>query len=81
METPNNKCYLKEHSDINASIYCKECEKYMCDKCEIEHSESFDNHKNIIFLSENIEESSNEYCQEEKHHNFQLNYFCKTHNK
>ena len=80
MEIQINKCSLKEHSDINANIYCTICEKIMCEDCEAEHSKSFQNHQTII-LNETNEESTNEYCKEEKHHNFQLNYFCKTHDK
>ena len=78
MEIQINKCSLEEHSDINANIYCTNCEKIMCDKCEAEHSKSFQNHQ-IIILNEPNETSTNEFCKEEKHHNFELNYYCKTH--
>ena len=80
MEIQNNKCSLKEHADIYVNIYCTKCEKFICDKCEAGHSKSFENHE-IIILNEANENSSNEYCKEEKHHCFQLNYFCKTHNQ
>ena len=44
MNKQKKKCSLKEHSEINANIYCKKCEKYMCNKCEVHHSKLFENH-------------------------------------
>ena len=46
MESQKKKCSLKDHSEINANIYCKKCEKYMCNKCEVYHSKLFEDHKN-----------------------------------
>ena len=80
MESHNKKCSLKEHSDISADIYCKKCEKFMCNECEINHSKQFEDHQDFI-LNENLDEIFNEYCQEEKHQCFKLEYFCKNHNK
>ena len=80
MDNKKIKCSLKEHGDINANIYCRKCEKYMCNKCEAHHSKLFDDHQNYI-LNNNLEELFNEFCEEENHTNFKLNYFCKTHNK
>ena len=37
MNTQKKKCSLKELADINANIYCKKCEIYMCNKCEVHH--------------------------------------------
>ena len=34
-----------------------------------------------IFIDKNIEELNNEFCEEENHHYFKLNYYCKTHKK
>jgi len=80
MEIQKKKCSLKEHRDINANIYCKKCEKYMCNKCEIYHSKLFEEHQNFI-LNKNLEEIFDEFCEEENHLYNKLNYFCKTHNK
>ena len=80
MNILKKKCSLKEHSEINANIYCKKCEKYMCNECEIYHSKLFEDHQNYI-LNGNLEEINEEYCEEETHHNNKLNYFCKTHNQ
>ena len=78
METKKKKCSLKEHSEINANVYCKKCEIYMCNKCEVHHSKLHENHQDSI-LSENIDEINDEFC-EEGHHNCDLKYFCKNHN-
>ena len=40
----NIKCYNKNHSEIKANSFCKECNVYMCNKCENFHSELFQNH-------------------------------------
>ena len=80
MDIQKKKCSLKEHSEINANIYCKKCEKYMCNKCEVHHSKLFEDHQNFI-LNQNIEEIFNEFCEERNHLYNKLNYFCKTHNK
>ena len=80
MNKQKKKCSLKEHSEINANIYCKKCEKYMCNKCEIYHSKLFEEHQNFI-LNKNLEEIFDEFCEEENHIYNILNYFCKTHNK
>ena len=79
MEIYKKKCSLKEHSDINANIYCKKCDIYICNKCEVYHSKLFESHKNYI-LSSNINEINNEFCEEENHHNYELKYYCKNHN-
>ena len=80
MENQKKKCSLKDHSEINAHIYCKKCEKYMCNKCEVLHSKLFEDHRNYI-TDKNLEDIINEFCEEENHRNIRLNYFCKTHNK
>ena len=38
------KCSNKNHEDINAIYYCKECKIYLCNKCLKLHSELFQNH-------------------------------------
>ena len=80
MNIQKKKCSLKEHSEINADIYCKKCEIYMCKECEIYHSKLFEDHQSFI-LNANIKEINYQFCEEEAHHNNKLNYFCKTHNK
>ena len=80
METQKKKCSFKAHADINAHIYCKKCEIYMCNKCEGYHSKLFENHQNLI-IDKNIEELNDEFCEEETHHFFQLQYYCITHKK
>ena len=78
MESQRKKC--SEHKDINANIYCKKCEIYMCNKCETHHSKLFKNHQGFI-LNSNSEDIYNEFCEEKEHQNNKLNYFCKNHNK
>ena len=80
MEIHKKKCSLREHSEINANIYCKKCEIYMCNKCEVHHFKLYDNHQNFI-LNEGFDEINEEFCEEETHNHFKLKYFCKTHNK
>ena len=79
MENDNkNKCSLKKHSEIDAIIYCQECDKNMCNKCQNLHSELFDTH-HIYNLNKNMKEIFTGFCKE-KNHNKELNYFCKNHN-
>ena len=80
MDLQKKKCSLKEHANINANIYCKKCEIYMCSKCEIHHSKLFENHQNFI-VNKNIEDLNDEFCQEETHHYYKLEYYCITHEK
>ena len=44
MENQKQKCYNKNHKDINAIVYCQICKVYMCNKCENFHSDLFQNH-------------------------------------
>ena len=77
METPREKCSTKKHSEIDAIIYCQECEKYFCNKCKNNHSEMFEEHK-IISLNS----SSDIFIDtcKEKNHGYKLEFYCKTHN-
>ena len=54
MEKENNKCFLTEHSTIEAIIYCQECKIFMCNKCEKNHLELFKSHHHIYKLDKNI---------------------------
>jgi len=73
-----NKCSLKKHEQIDAIIYCQECNKNMCNKCQNLHSELFDSH-HVYNLNKNLKEIFTGLCKE-KNHNKELNYFCKNHN-
>ena len=79
METQKNKCSFKDHSEITANSYCRECKIYMCKKCENYHSNLFLNHE-LFNLEKYNEEIFDEICSE-KDHNIKLQFFCKTHNQ
>ena len=72
------KCSLKKHSKNNAITFCKECNKYMCNKCNNHHQELFDDH-HINNLDKEINEIFIDICQIENHSN-KLQYYCKDHN-
>ena len=79
MEDNNKiKCSFKKHEQIEAVIYCQECNIYMCNKCKNHHSELFDFH-HLHNIDKNINEIFTGFCKE-KHHNKELSYFCKNHN-
>jgi len=79
MENDNQKkCSLKKHEQIDAIVYCQECNKNMCNKCQNLHSELFDSH-HVYNLNKNLKEIFTGLCKE-KNHNKELNYFCKNHN-
>ena len=73
-----NKCSLKEHSNVEAIIYCQECQIFMCNKCEKAHLEICKHH-HIYKLDKNLKEIFTGFCKEKKHLQ-ELNYFCKDHN-
>ena len=75
----NLKCYNKNHSEIKAITFCKECNVYMCNKCENFHSELFRNH-HPNKIDKNIDEIFTGFCLE-KDHLSKLEYFCITHNQ
>ena len=80
MEKRNrNKCTSKEHLDLEAVSYCHQCKLFMCNKCEIIHSNLCPHH-NKYNLDKDINEIFTGFCMEENHLN-ELNYFCKTHNQ
>ena len=62
-----------------SNSYCKKCEIYMCNKCEIIHSKLFKNHQLFIIGKDN-EDVFTGFCKEEKH-NDELEFYCKTHNQ
>ena len=80
MDLQKKKCSIIEHANINANIYCKKCEIYMSNKCENYHSKLFQNHQNFI-VNKNIEDLNDEFCEEETHHYYKLEYYCISHKK
>ena len=82
MNKNNIKCSFKKHSEIDAIKYCKECKIYMCNKCQNHHSELFlENQHHLYNLDKNLQDVFFDFCEENNHNQFELNYFCKTHNK
>ena len=79
MENQTQKCSSKNHEEIEALFYCKECYIYMCNKCEIFHSKLFHNHHLFKLDKNNLPIFINS-CQENEHKE-NLEFFCKTHNK
>ena len=74
----NLKCFNKSHSEIKPISFCKECNVYMCNKCENFHSELHHNHL-LCKLDKNFEHIFTGFCIE-KGHIDKLEYFCITHN-
>ena len=79
MEIQIKKCSSREHKEIDAKYFCKECKVFLCNKCDIFHSNLFQNHRTNNIDSDNIETIFTGFCQE-KSHNDELEYYCKTHN-
>ena len=77
MDGQKNKCSLKKHMENNAIIFCQDCKKYLCNKCQNHHSELFDDHK-IININ-NSNEIFIDKCKENNHTN-KLEFYCKNHN-
>ena len=79
MENKKIKCSSKEHEEIDANSYCRECKIYICNKCEIIHSKLCQNHNTFVLEKDN-DDLFTGYCKEENHNN-DLTFFCKTHNQ
>ena len=77
-EITKKKCSLEEHEEIDAIIYCKECNIYMCNKCNNHHSQLFKNHKQYNLDKDTIKLFLN-ICKK-SNHNMKLQYFCEDHN-
>ena len=77
MENQKRKCSSKNHSEMEAIIYCQKCEKYFCNKCNNHHSEMCQDHK-IINLN-NSNDIFIDICKENNHIN-KLEFYCKVHN-
>ena len=80
MENQIQKCYSKDHEDMNANFYCKECNVYMCKKCYDFHSKLLQSHQSYKLDNEKQNDIFTEFCKE-KGHNLKLEFYCKTHNK
>ena len=74
MNITNKKCFIENHE--NAVIFCNECKKLLCNKCQHIHSTKNKDH-HIISLEEDV---FIDLCFEDDHYN-NLEYYCKTHNK
>ena len=79
MENQKKKCSSKKHGNLDAVSYCQHCKAYFCNKCEIFHSDFFENH-NIYKADKSIQDIFTEYCKEINHF-YKLQYFCKNHNQ
>ena len=79
MKNKGKKCLFKDHKEIEAIIYCKECKVYMCKDCTDYHKGLFEKHT-LLNINDNIPELFNCICKI-KNHSQKLEYFCKTHNQ
>ena len=50
MELQKRKCSSSKHPEIDAISYCQYCKKYFCNKCQIFHSEIFQDHNTLCCL-------------------------------
>ena len=78
-EKKSKKCSAKGHQEIKAISFCQECRVYMCGKCQKNHLKLY-NHPQLN-ISENINGDIFTGICSEDNHNYNLEYFCKTHNK
>ena len=79
MENKNIKCSFEEHKEINAISYCKNCNIYICNKCENNfHSKYLQNHLTIK-LDKNNPDLFTNYCNIKNHFD-KLKFYCKSHN-
>ena len=76
----NKKCSNKKHSEINAITFFQECKIYLCNKCQSLHSELFEEH-HLYNIDKNIKDIFTGFCKQQKHNQYELEFFCKTHNE
>ena len=81
--TISKYCSSKEHHNEIAISFCQKCEIYMCSKCDSIHNNLCPNHQKYDINLKNSFFSNNftGFCPIKKHHQIQLEYFCKTHNE
>ena len=77
MDNQKKKCGLKNHSEIDAIIFCNECKKYFCNKCKNNHNEMFQEHRTINLNNSNFQFIDK--CKENNYNN-KLEFYCKNHN-
>jgi len=75
----NQKCSKKNHGDLKALSFCKDCNAYMCKQCEDFHCSFIKNH-HLNRLVEDTNEIFTGFCTEGSHEN-KLEYFCINHNQ
>ena len=77
MDNQKKKCNSKNHSEIDAIIFCNECKKYFCNKCQNHHNEMLEEHRII-----NLNKSSEIFIDKckENNHITKLEFYCKNHN-
>ena len=78
MEENKPKCSSKKHQNINAIIFCKNCNCHFCERCEIFHSEIHNEHE-IQSIKKGEKDIFTGLCPEKYHD--KLEYFCRTHNQ
>ena len=78
MENKSNNCSAKDHQEIKAISFCQECRLYMCENCKKIHLDLYNHH--LLDLNDENQDMLLGICKE-NNHNYNLEYFCKTHNK
>ena len=74
MENQSKKCSSNKHLNIDAISYCYNCKKYLCNKCQIFHSDLFENHK-LINSNQELNDIFEDICKQENH-NIKFEFFC-----
>ena len=55
MDSNNNKkCSSINHNNKDARFFCHQCNKKMCNQCEIFHKDLFSNEHNIVEIKEDF---------------------------
>ena len=80
MENKTIKCTSKNHGNMDAVVFCQDCQIYICAKCEQMHSSMCQNHTIFKLENKDIKEIFTGFCKEGNHKN-KLEYYCRTHNK
>ena len=78
MENKICYCSAKDHQEIKTISFCQDCRVYMCENCKKIHLDLYNHHQ--IDLNDEKQDIFIGICNE-KNHNYNLEYYCKTHNK
>jgi len=78
MENKPSNCSAKDHQEIKAISFCQECRIYMCQNCKKIHLDLYNHHQ--LDLNDENQDMLIGLCKE-NNHNYNLEYYCKTHNK